>query len=321
MANINCSSNYKYYHLQHYAEPAWKDSIGVVLAILSPLAIILNIILLVTLRKYHILHTITYRIMTSLVLSDFLAGFTVGPITSLELLKTFDESDCFVDMLCIYLEYLFVGSSALSLAFMCYDRYLHLTKLENHQLGTMKSYIVILSCWLFPLLLIVIGVVEFDVLNVAIALLATIVPIILLISWCFLLIGLHRHSLHRANKMLPTGMANERRPGWTIVVILTCYLLTLVPHIISFSLYLTGNYDEVLESKCFILATTFVVLRAIINPVTYFFNTPSINRCVKTMLGIRSNVQHNKGRAISMVTEFTSVSIQNGMNPNYDLHY
>ena len=286
MAEFNCSLNFKYYHLQFYSDETWRYTIGIFLACISPLTIAINVLVLITMLRYNVLKTPSFKMLVSLALSDLLTGAIVAPITSVQLLKTYTKSDCVVDMACIYLELLFIGTSALTLGCISYDRYLHLSQLSNYKMPKRKLYVFLLMCWLIPICAIVIAVVDFYISSIVIVILSALVMLTIITSYVSVLVALGRHAKRSNNTLRKSSVGNEQRAGRMVIIILSFFLLMFLCYIISFLLEFTRNFDDVFVSKCFIIATCIGVFNSCINPIIITYNTPAIGRCLKMMLGM-----------------------------------
>ena len=256
------------------------------MACISPLTIAINVLVLITMLRYNVLKTPSFKMLVSLALSDLLTGAIVAPITSVQLLKTYTKSDCAVDMACIYLELLFIGTSALTLGCISYDRYLHLSQLSNYKMPKRVLYVFLLMCWLIPICAIVIAVVDFYISSIVIVILSALVMLTIITSYVSVLVALRRHAKRSNNTLRKSSVGNEQRAGRMVIIILSFFLLMFLCYIISFLLEFTRKFDDVFVSKCFIIATCIGVFNSCINPIIITYNTPAIGRCLKMMLGM-----------------------------------
>ena len=300
MAEFNCSENFKYYILHFYAEKTWRYTFGVVLAILSLLTVVINAVVLITLLKYEALKIPSFKLLRSLALSDFLTGAFAGSMAAVQLLKEYTETDCFVDMVCTYLEFLFIGTSALTLACISYDRYLHLSKLNKYRMSNRRIYVFMSICWLIPIAVIIItALVNFYISSIVIVTLAVIVLITLTSSYISILVALKRHG----KQCESTGNNNQRRAARTVIIILSCFLIMFLPYLISFSILFTRKFSIVTEKKWFVLSTCFGVLNSLLNPIIISCNTPSIQRCIKEMLGVKEMEDDSQMHNLNEINE------------------
>lgn len=285
MAEFNCTENYKYFVLQFYGEKSWRYAFGTLLAVESFLTMTVNLVVLVVLIKYDALKIPSFKMLRSLALSDMLAGALAGSIASVQLLKNvYSETDCIVDMICTYLEYLFIGTSALTLTCISYDRYLHLSRLNNYKMSNSKLYVFLSICWIIPTVVIVVARINYHITSIIIVTIGGLVLVTLTGSYASILVALNRHV--KQNDHFANRKVKQRRAARTVVIILSCFLVMFLPYIIAFSMAFSGHFSDIVVSQSFLISMCLGILNSLINPIIISCNTPIIQKCIKNMFGI-----------------------------------
>ena len=81
----------------------------------------------------------------------------------------------------------------------------------------------------------------------------------------------------------------ERKAVKTVFVILTVFVLTVIPVIIHNALNVSQAMDEEKLAKSYIIGMMLCVANSAINPVIYYFRTPYLKKHIKRLLGIWRN--------------------------------
>lgn len=281
----------------------WQTFFGVLIAIFSFLATIENGIVLITIFNYQVLHTTTNKILSSLAMSDFLTGATVGLLFALQLLDSRYVGDATIDMLRRYLSTFLIGASIFTLGFISYDRSLHLRLLNNYKLSRKKLYATLFVCWLIPLLIPLLRKVD-DSETAYSATIVTVAGIIFVgIISCYCLII---SALRQQHKLTNITYRGERRAVQTVFMILTIFAITILPICIHHTLNVCKALPKEKLAKSYIIGMFLCIMNSAINPIIYYFRTPYLKMHVQRLMGIWNpgiNASENKtDRSLSVTT-------------------
>lgn len=272
--------------LLNYLPDLWRIIFGVLMAIISILATVENGIVLFTIFKFQVLHTTVNKILSSLALSDFLTGVCVASLFSLQLLDDSIMRYELVDMLRRYLTTAFVGASVATLAFISYDRWLHLRLLNSYRVKRRKLYCILLLCWLVPLLLPLLRKVDDSEVVYSGVIVMIVVLVLGTIAVCYVLIWM---ALNQRQQSTTVTMifSRERRAAKTVLVILTIFAATIIPICLHHAMNMFKSASNDKLAKSYIVGQTLSLANSAINPVIYYYRTPDLKKHVRRVMRSR----------------------------------
>ena len=140
--------------LMSMLKPPLTTIFGLIFIVLSILAIVENDFILFFIWKPDRKIPFSIKILSSLAVSDLLAGMVLPPVTSWQVLNHISLNNCNADCVQRYFTVLLVGSSALTLLLVAFNRYISLTTLTNYNryMSNRKLIVLITFAWLVPAL-------------------------------------------------------------------------------------------------------------------------------------------------------------------------
>lgn len=251
-----------------------------------------NAIVIMVLYKHKPLHTPTNQILASLALADFLSSLLVAPLHAVQLLDREMLNNCSVDRCRKYLSPILVGASSYIIVFISYDRCLHLRKLQDYRMPKRKLYAMTLLCWsmaiAIPLIRLFDSIEAKKIYSILVIMNAILILLALTLSYVGLLAMLKFHQrATNDNSTTNRRIDNERRAVRTIILILSLYVIMLIPIIIFHGLYTTKNGNRHLLAFSYIIGISLALGNSVVNPLVYCYRTPILKRRIKLMVGIR----------------------------------
>lgn len=267
----------------HHENESFRRAIGFLLAIASMMATFENAIVLIVLLKYKVLHTPSNVILASLATANFLTGFIVAPLYFLEWLGIISHYLTPVTVARESLIRIFFGVSTITMAFISYDRYLHIRRLQNYKMGKKFLYTGLAVCWFAPvaissLYLPVIHFKKFIYVEVVSTIFSLFILAAIIIPYAGILLVLRQHTTLSDNATRQMFTENQRRAGRTVAIIVTVYLLMNGPAIINEVLFVSPE----LNLTCAFL----VMANSAVNPIIYFYQTPTLKKHALMLLGL-----------------------------------
>lgn len=258
----------------------WKLSFGILFGIISLVATVENAVVLVTIYKYEALHTNINKILSSLAFADFLTGSCVALLFSLQLLSDTHINNATVNTTRRYLSTMLVGASVLTIAFISYDRSLHLRLLNKYAMSQKKLYISLTTCWLVPALIPLLRKVDDSEAAYSATIVVIVVLILLGIIFCY---GIIFRALRNHERGVMTTYANERWAAKTVCIILTVFAVTVIPISIHHGLNVAQALPPKILAKTYIIGMWLCVASSILNPIVYYFRTPSLKEYIRRL--------------------------------------
>lgn len=264
-----------------YLPDNWKKIFGVLMAFVSFLATVENGVVLITIFKYQALHTTSNKILSSLAMSDFLIGVTVALILSLQMLNPMYIAHATLDMLRRYLSTFLIGASLFNLGFISYDRSLHLRLLNNYNLSKKKLYVLLFLCWSIPFFIPLLRKVD-DSETAYSTIIVFVVGIIFVGMICCY--GLIIFALRKHQETANINCNNERRSVKTVLMILTLYVISIIPICIYHALNFSKALSREELAKAYIMVMFLCVMNSTINPFIYYLRTPDLKKHVHDLM-------------------------------------
>ena len=281
-------------YLSNFPSATLSFSFGLLNAANSVTATVENSIALFIMLWYRELHSISDRIFISLIITDLFAGLTAAPLHAAQLLSKEISYNCRVEEVRRSLAALLIGVSALTVATISYDRYLHLTKLNNYYkyMTKRKAAVLIIFAWIVPALLPTLRISAETELpyNIAFPALMIIIFITLIVFYALILCSLKRRSAWRESS--PRLEKRQLQTMKTVITIITCFVVMGLPVILPVIL-MPLNIDKETMSAIYVPALTLNMLNSSANPVIYYYRSPNIRRCAKKLFRLDTRRNHS----------------------------
>ena len=278
--------NSTFYHLSN---PSWNYVFGAINVFIAPTASISNALVLFLIFWYTTLHTLSNKILASLAVSDFFVGLILSPMHAAQLLNENMDHNCSLDQVRRYLSVLLIGSSAFTIGAVSYDRYLHMTKLQNYNLHMTqrKMSIILAISWLTPAIIPIFRKIdESEALYSAIIVVYVCLMLgILAFCYVFTLIALKGKSRWRTSE--PQTAHRQVRATKTVIILLTCHVAASLPIMTYHIIHVTDTNHRVSQetrSGLYVCGQTVAMFNSSINPLIYYLRNPTMRRCLLKLL-------------------------------------
>ena len=265
----NNSTSHAILNFPNYTVSSYAQSLGILFAFTSFMTIFLNGVVLITLYKYAVLHTNSNKILASLATTDFLTG-AIAPIYTILI---FDRQLIYgnAEHLLVALSHGLILVSALTMAFISIDRYMHITKLTNYQLQDRTSYVGILVCWAIPGVTTAVGRIFNEIGDILFTIEMTFAFLVIVGFYTDLIRAVHKYTREHSHELNDNYVKNERRGAHTIIIIATCFIL--MNFMIVFGPFLTYTIDRNITKPLFHFAFFLCISNSVVNPLVYSFRT------------------------------------------------
>lgn len=274
--------------LSNLPNDSWRTVFGYLMVAVSFISTFENSIVFIILFSNKVLHTPTNKILAALAASDLFTGIILAPLHAAQLLDNHILRLCIIENVRRYLSAILIGASALTLAIISYDRYLHLVHLQNYRMTKQKLHLLIGVSWLIPCLVPLLRFIGDGerVYSLTVSAFGVLVFLIIVISYANLLVALRRHRKHSDNKMYRSYMENQHRAGRTVLIIITFYILMFLPTIISFILYATEECSVKVHAEFYIVGLFLSLANSAVNPIIYTYRMPELKKFKQQLLRI-----------------------------------
>ena len=271
---MSTSCNSTYWVLDLLPEMYWRPIIGSLIAIVSLAATIENALILLVFYKYPALRTSSNKILLSMSVADFCTGIILGPLYASLLFSRKLVGNCMSNEIRRYFATLFLGASALSVGILSIDRSLHLRKLQNYKLSDKVLHLILISNWFLPVAVPLIALADARIYSLVLFAFGALGVIVVIVSYVVLIISLKRYRSDLPAQIRTIAMNRERNAGKTVLIVVTCYIIMLLPLLIEKLLY-SRNYfnerDKLERPKVLILAHLLCISNSVVNPIIYMY--------------------------------------------------
>ena len=237
---------------------------------------------------YKNLHTLSNRLLTSLAISDLLAGLTIAPIQAAQLLNSRLNNNCGLNEIRRYLCTLLIGASALSIGAISYDRYLHMSKLNNYNMhmNSRKIAVLFFLAWFIPALIPFLRYLDKSENSYGIVVIVILVNILATIVGCYLMIiiALRRNSLS-TSAVSEASLRRQMQATKTVIIIITCYIVMILPICVYLIINMVLHDIHPTDlTAIYLVVMTIGTLNSSLNPVIYYFRNPYFRSNTKKLL-------------------------------------
>lgn len=285
-----------------YIDPTVNTIFGVVMIFLSLATIIGNVVALTILRMSPD-KSITNKILTSLAVSDLLAGIIVGPITVWQLIAS--TENCTLDLVRVYLSTILIGASVFTLGIIAYDRHVLLTKLNDYNLHMTKRKFVCLvsAAWVIPSLVPILRMTFVHAYLIIVCLIILSTFIILATSYYYItkavtckrktLLEQKRTTLHidaKGNSIEAevTDDMLHLKLAHAVTLLISCYVVCFIPMVTWIVLDLINDFHPFMNitahNLLYLFATLFLQVNSCLNPIIYILKNDKFMECLNVMI-------------------------------------
>ncbi|XP_065674974.1 adenosine receptor A3-like [Hydra vulgaris] len=242
------------------------------------------------------LQTRSVCFLVFLSVTDFITGVLVQPLSMAIILRKWDnKTNCYLSMFLAFIATIMCGSSASMLTLISYDRYMHLSKLNNYSvhMTSFKIKILLIAVSMYPALT---GIFMFTILSSVFYYLVIIESLLLMIIMCFCYYKSWKIVKNQALKRTQSK-ENKRlvdrhwKVAKSMVILITFYFLAWTPltvftafdEIRKLFKYDLGIHDH--NKLCilyFCLLCGFA--NAAVNPFIYFQRNSKLRKPMATLL-------------------------------------
>jgi len=316
LCNGTLGCNLTTHYAPQYGNETFRQALGFVLAVSSVMSTIENAIVFVVLIKYRVLHTPSNAILLSLAAANFLTGFCVSPLYALEWLGIIRARIKLVMATRESLIRIFFGITSITMAFISYDRYLHIRRLQHYKMSKKFLCMGLIICWFAPIAIssLYLPVVHFKRFAVYVEIVSMVFSLTILaaiiIPYGGILVVLRRHT-NLLSGDLAARIAfteNQRRAGRTVAIIVTVYLLMNGPAIINEVIM----YSYELDMICGFL----VMANSSVNPIIYFYQTPTLKKHALICLGGNGRPGRSRGGTLEEEAGIMVITDSKSTNTN-----
>ena len=279
-----------------YLDVNWtvRYVVGVLIIMCGVLTVLGNVISLVILNK-PTMRTKYNRILSSLAVSDTLVGCCLCPLISAQLLSITVHRNCIVELVKNMFGPCMVGTSALNIGLLAYDRYVKLTSLRNYSLKmtNRKLLLLILAVWILPVVMFLTIFIDRLLFMMSMSVLG-IGPLFVITICYFLLTNyVKKNSLRNGNEVSEQTKRKNAKLVKRLTVLVMCYIVCLFPLVVNFLFEvknrLLGNGKSVVHQTLTVVTVFISSFNSVLNPIIYVAKFPKFKREFRKMFGIRTN--------------------------------
>ena len=210
------------------------------------------------------------------------------------------SDDFYLAKVITYISVVFCGASALILALISYDRYLHLVKLQNYNvhMTTKRLYTMLFLCWLYPICLglLTLSNSTISVLQGMLFVSTSIITFIIAICYwkSYKFIKEKSKTIPRKSAAQEDGNENSRNVNhsWklakTFAIIIACFVVCWAP-MVSLSVYILVQRQANLslgsfapyDNTVFYMTVLIGFSNSTINPFIYFWRSRELKGAMK----------------------------------------
>ena len=280
-----------------YLDVNWtvRYVVGVLIIMCGVLAVLGNVISLVILNK-PTMRTKYNRILSSLAVSDTLVGCCLCPLISAQLLSITVHRNCIVELVKNMFGPCMVGTSALNIGLLAYDRYVKITSLKNYSLKmtNRKLFLLILGVWILPVVMFLTIFIDRLLFMLALSVLSIGLLSVTTISYFLVANYVKKNSLKRnGNEVSEQTKKKNAKLVQRLTVLVMCYYVCLLPLVVNIFFEvknrLLGNGKSVIYQTLTVVTIFLSFVNSVLNPIIYVAKFPKFKREFRKMFRIRGN--------------------------------
>ncbi len=277
-------------------------SATIIFAVLSPVAVLGNVLITAAIWKNRDLRTPSYIFLCGLALTDFFTGLVAQPLHAAAVLiclerpqQTNNEQSfsAYAKGIAEGCGAYFTSSTLLLLTLMSVERWLHIT--HPSLLTVRRSFVIMLvaSLLLIPVTIYIFLYILIQSHPIALNIIVIVILLLFLITTSIAYFKVFRNIRHQhkqiyASKRCPQSgrcalnLAKYKRSVITILYILGTFYFSVLPLFIFAVLYLWYSHSQL--QLMFIVSVMFLFLSSSLNPLIYLWRMKDIRNAVKRLL-------------------------------------
>ena len=298
-----------------YLSHEWRVVFGLVNTVTALVAFIGNLVSFVVISKTSYYRNLSTCFLGSLIISDLLVGILVAPMHVALLVSESLRKNCAVTDARGYLLTLLVGVSVSSIVLISYDRYLHMTKLQNYHQFMRKSKAVALItvAWAIPATVVTLSILGKNNRRYGYA------KMVAFVFGCLYLVGIVAcyTSVMKIVKKKEKEMAdsqtqdqiqqrricNDIRVAKVIAAIIICFIITIIPMVTYLCVFainaflkdgIPGFNKTSAEVYYYTAAVTLSMANSGINPLIYYFRNPKFKESLLNIYSVNLSRRRNR---------------------------
>ena len=195
-----------------------------------------------------------------------------------------------------YLLILLISSSTSSIALISYDRYLHMTRIQNYGqfMSKRKVAVLITVGWALPAVMgalpgLITNILKYAQIALAVYFSLCFLGIVVFYSYIVKFIRKMEKDMadnQAQDKIQKRRISNEIRVSKVAASILACFLITVIPGAISAYVFgieafhkgIVGLKETSIESFCRTVVMTLAMANSAINPFVYYLRDPKFRK-------------------------------------------
>ena len=240
--------------------------------------------------------------LLSLAVTDFLVGMILEPMHVLQFLFQEFRENCMFNSIRRIFSVVLIGASISSIAFISYDRYIHLSKTQNYNrnMTPRKIAMLLFIVWLVPIFMPFLRLMGKDERAYGSFVFFYVLSNFVIMLVCYIcIIKLVREKEKNMNRHIELGKCREARgtsyhvqAARVVTIIILCFFIATTP--ISISMGMSGL--QLILSKAitgfsgrngeifYAFAMTSAMVNSAINPIIYYARNPGFKESLHELL-------------------------------------
>ena len=262
----------------------WFITFGVIMVIISVSGTFQNLLVIFILLKDKDLSSPSFKILRSLAVADFLTSLIVAP---LHCMQYFDREilfhDCTVESMRRFLSTVFIGASAFTVGFISCERCI-LLKRANYTMPKKWMYTGIALCWLIPIILTFLRFLSTaeKVYSASIITSGILILVTIFTAYIAIIVALHMNS---RRSLTNSGSERDRRIVITVIIIISFYILMLMPIFIHHGLNSYKACSAGCLTKTYNVGQVLAIGNSAVNPLIYFLRSSKMRESAGKIIG------------------------------------
>ena len=286
-------------------------------SIASPIAVILNVLVIVAVKLRKELQRLSYILLSSMAVADLLVGAVCLPLSavvdSFVASEILAEHVCTLELVTEWVMYTISWCSFLHIMLLAWERYVAIQKWQDYKVIVTRSRLnnLAIIAWVFAVLsllpqFIILAVVDEDdkglameVFYVISTVLAACVLVLMIYFYVMVYFGVRKRKLSEISQVTALVAAKrERKVAKTSALITAALLVSVVPVIVVGML--GGVLPALRKSLTIRVAETLMQLNSVVNPLIYCYRDRCFRNAALELLKIRKP-QKEQSAAVSVV--------------------
>ena len=261
-----------------------------------------NLLVFILISKTNSLRNRSMCCIMSLAITDFLVGVILEPMHIMQFLFQNFSENCAFNLIRRGFSVILIGASISSIAFISYDRYIHLSKTKNYtqNMTLRKITLLLFMVWFIPIVMPLIRVLGNDETVYGTMILFYSPSNFIIMMVCYICIikivkakeqKLLRHNEFGRRRTM-RGTRYHVQAAKVVLIIIICFFVTTMP----ISIYMGVSGIQLIMSKeivgfsgqtretLYAFAMTSAMVGSALNPIIYYARNPGFKERLKEML-------------------------------------